>query len=144
MTVTAAIGYLKQYVKQALEGMGILKGSPAKIKSITDVPSPLEPTVPISHEITFEWDSQPDPSSLTPVWVETKMMVVDNGRQIYNIVEIPEKRTGTELYYEVTYYDNSKGHFYIPMSSSQMKRKVVTVLPTPETADLNTIYMIED
>lgn len=143
MTWPIIYGLVIKKTKEILEGMGILKGSPCQVKSVTPVPSPLDPDKPVTQILTLKWDSSTT-GSLTPNWQETQIEIVDNARQIYEIKEDPSKRSGSELWYDVTYYDGSAGHFTVPMSSSAMKRKVVTSLPLPELADLNTIYMIED
>lgn len=133
----------KKFTKKSLAGLGALRGSPCKVKSIQPVYSTEDPSVVIKNIVTLQWDSNEsrDPSA-QPMWHEERIDVLDNGRGIHDIEYVPELSTAAYNWYKVTFYDGTTDDFKIPASSGSMKKKVVAVLPSAAAADKNTIYLV--
>lgn len=142
--MTGIVSYVlsKSFTKKSLAGVGALKGTPCKIKSVVPTYSPLDPNVPIINTITLEWDSNMNPAG-APIYHEESIEQIDNGRNIYKIVYRPDLSTAAILKYEIQFYDGTTDLFDIPATSGSMKKKVVLVLPTADVADHNTIYLTQ-
>ena len=133
----------RKFVKKSLAGLGALRGSPCKIKSIVPTYSAEDPDVVLYNTLTLQWDSNEDRDpSATPMWHEEQVKVLDNGRGIYDIEYDPAGSTAEHSRYIVTFYDGTTDEFFIPTSSGSLKKKVVAVLPTAAEADKNTIYLV--
>lgn len=133
----------RKFVKKSLAGLGALRGSPCKIKSIVPTYSAEDPAVVLYNTLTLQWDSNEDRDpSATPLWHEEQVKVLDNGRGIYNIEYDSAGSTAEHNKYVVTFYDGTTDEFFIPTSSGSLKKKVVPVLPSATDADHNTIYLV--
>lgn len=135
------IAIAKRYTDKSLQGLGALKGSPCKIKSIVPTYSTEDPTVVISNTITLEWDSNQTPGG-SPILHEETFQTLDNGRGIYNVQQDVAASTAQYNRYVITFYDGTTDTFDIPVSAGQMKKQVVPSVPDPATADGNTIYLV--
>lgn len=129
----------KKYTNKSLEGLGALKGSPCKVKSVVPTYSAVDPDVIVSNTVTLEWDSNQNPGG-SPILHEESFNVVDNGRGIFDI-EWNHSDTSYH-YYDVTFYDGTTDTFVVPVSSGTLKRQIVPVVPDPNTADDSTFYLV--
>lgn len=141
--MTGIVAYVlsKNFTKKTVTGLGALKGSPCKIKSVVPTYSPLDPTVVISNLITLEWDSNNTPSG-SPIYHEESIRTIDNGRAIYKVEYDSAGSSAEYLNYIMTFYDGTTTTFKVPSSSFGMKKKVVDVLPSIADADKNCIYLV--
>lgn len=141
MNATIAYALAKKFTSKSLAGLGSLKGSPCKIKSVQPVYSTEDSTVVVKNIVTLEWDSNQNPSG-SPVYHEETVEILDNGRGVYDIEINQPKCTAAETWYTITFYDGTTDEFYIPTSSGSLKKKVVSVLPLAADADKNAIYLV--
>ena len=141
--MTGIVAYIlsKKFTKKTVTGLGALKGSPCKIKEIVPIYSPVDPTVVIDNKVVLEWDSNNTPTG-SPVWHEEEVMLLDEGRGIYNIEHDTSGDTATEYNYLVTFYDGTTDTFKIPKTEGHLKKIEVTTLPAAATADKLAFYMV--
>ena len=86
MNSIVALALAKKFTSSSIAGLGALRGSPCKVKSIQPVYSTEDPTVVVKNIVTLQWDSNEsrDPSA-PPMYHEETVEMLDNGRGFYDI-----------------------------------------------------------
>lgn len=132
----------KKYAQKLMQGLGALRGSPAKIKSIAPVYSSVDPTKVVSNTITFRYEGSPGQAAAMGVPVVWEQQTVDvlNGRGIHKIQYV--NNDDMWVYYNVTMLDGTIEPMKIPVNTGSMEKIIVDTLPDPAAAKDMAIYMV--
>lgn len=134
---------VKNYIKKSLIGLGLLRGAPCTVDSVTPVYSALDPTEVISNKVILKYEGEPGRAATLDVAQRFYYQTVDilNGRGIHKVEYL--NRDVDFFHYKITYLDGYEDEFTIPRVLDSTQMIVVPALPDIDIAREDAIYLLQ-